>query len=107
MQVSANINAITNISTAQEVAANNIANINTDGFKASTVVQGTDKVTISQAARAAAQNANGEELSTTDAAQDMVTMEINETSLNANVKAIQTQDEMNKALMGLNDPKGG
>ena len=102
MQVKANINAINNISQMQEVAANNIANINSNGFKASSYVQSGDRLNISPEARAAAQNSAGEELSTTEPEQDMVRMIANETSLAANVAAIQTQDEMNKALMELN-----
>jgi len=102
LQIKANINAINNISQMQEVAANNIANINSNGFKASSYVQSGDRVNISPEARAAMQNSAGEELSTTDPAQDMVWMIANETSLAANVTAIQTQDEMNKALLELN-----
>jgi len=101
MQVKANINAINNISQMQEVAANNIANVNSNGFKASAYVQTGDRVSISPDARAAIANTAGEALSTTDPAQDMVRMMGNETSLAANVTAIQTQDAMNRALLDL------
>ena len=101
MQVKANINAINNISQMQEVAANNIANVNSNGFKASTYTQTGDRLNISPEARAAIQNSAGEELSTTDPVQDMTRMMSNETTLAANVTAIQTQDDMNKALLEL------
>ena len=42
-------------------------------------------------------------MSTTAPAQDIVSMTINQTSLEANVKAIQTQDDMNKALLAIKD----
>jgi len=101
MQVKANINAINNISQMQEVAANNIANVSTDGFKASSYVQNGDRVSISPEARAAIQNSAGQTLSTSDPAQDMVNMTTHETALAANIAAIQTQDEMGKALSEL------
>jgi len=103
MQVNANITSIYNISKAQEVSANNIANVNTDGFKASRAIQNGDTVTISQDARTAAQNAAGATMSTTAPAQDIISMTINQTSLEANVKAIQTQDDMSKALLAIKD----
>ncbi len=102
MQVKANISAISNAMKSQEVTAHNIANVNTNGFTASRAVQSGDKLNISQEARAAMQNTAGQSMSTTDPAKDMVQMSVNQRALEANVKAIQTQDEMNKALMDLN-----
>jgi len=99
MQVNANITSIYNISKAQEVSANNIANVNTDGFKASKAIQHGDTVTISQDARTAVTNATGIAMSTTAPAQDIISMTINQTALEANIKAIQTQDDMSKALL--------
>jgi len=101
MQVNANINAISNISQAQEISANNIANVNTAGFKASVAIQNGDKLIISQQARAASMNAAGEEMSTSDPVQDIVSMTVNQTALEANVKAIQVQEDMNDALLSL------
>jgi len=66
-------------------------------------IQNGDMVTISQEARSAARNTAGAEMSTTAPAQDIVSMTINQTSLEANVKAIQTQDDMNKALLAIKD----
>jgi len=101
MQVNANINAISNISKAQEVSGNNIANVNTNGFKASVAIQNGDKLIISQEARAASMNSAGEEMSTSDPVQDIVSMTINQTSLEANVKVIQMQEDMSHALLNI------
>jgi len=87
MNVNANLKAINHIATSQQVSANNIANSQSNNFQASRVVQTTDKVSISPEARIAA--------------QDMVQMTINESGLSANVKAIQTQDQMDQALFSL------
>jgi len=56
MQVQSNMSAIKKISLSQEVSANNMANISTDGFKASKV----DRLTISPEARTA--TINGEQI---------------------------------------------
>jgi len=101
MKVDANLGTIKNIAITQNVSANNIANAQSNNFQASRVVQTTDKVTISQEARLAAQNSAGEAMSTTDVAQDIVQMTSNESSLSANVKAMQIQDQMDKALFSI------
>ncbi len=101
MNVDANLRSINNISITQQVSANNIANAQTNDFQASRVVQATDRVTISPEARIAAQSSTGETMSTTNVAQDIVQMSANETFLSANVKAIQTQDQMDQALFSI------
>jgi len=101
MQVNANIAAINNALKTQEVTANNIANVNRNDFKASRAVQNGDQLNISPEARAAMQNTKGENMSTTDPAQDMVQMSVNQRSLEANVVAIQTQEAMQKALLAI------
>lgn len=101
MNVDTNLRSINNIGITQQVSANNIANTQSNGFQASRVVQTTDKVTISQEARLAAQNSMGEPMSTTNVAQDIVKMTANESFLSANVKAIQTQDQMDQALFSI------
>ena len=101
MPINANIAAINNAFKTQEVTANNIANVNSNDFKASRAVQSGDQLNISVEARAAMQNSKGESMSTTDPAQDMVQMSVNQRSLEANVVAIQTQDEMQKALLAM------
>jgi len=101
MKVGTNLNAINNIGTMQQVSANNVANTLTPGFKASRAVQNGDTVTISQEARHAAIDSNGRPMSTTDLGQEMVRMTANKASLNANVKAIRTQSEMDQALLSI------
>lgn len=101
MNVDANLKSINNIGITQQVSANNIANAQSNGFQASRVVQTTDKVTISPEARLAAQNSAGEPMSTTNVPQDIVQMTANESFLSANVKAIQTQDQMDQALFSI------
>ncbi|RLL48980.1 hypothetical protein D8Y20_13430 [Mariprofundus sp. EBB-1] len=101
MQVNANIAAINNASKTQEVSANNIANVNSNDFKASRAVQSGDQLNISPEARAAMQNTKGESISTTDPAQDMVQMSVNQRSVEANVAAIKTQEDMQQALLAI------
>jgi len=97
MQVQSNMSAIKNISLSQEVSANNMANISTDGFKASKV----DRLTISPEARSAALNGADKEISTTEPTQDFVQMTLNQTNLEASIKSIQTQDQMLQALLAM------
>lgn len=101
MKVDGNIQALRNIGTRQQVSANNLANVNSDGFKASRTVQQGDSVSISPEARAATLNANGEALSNSDIGSEMVNMSIYGAAFSANINAIQTQDEMAEALLNL------
>jgi len=101
MNVDANLKSINNISITQQVSANNVANAQTNDFQASRAVQTPDKITISPEARLAVQNSAGESMSTTNVAQDVVQMSMNESFLSANVKAIQTQDQMDQALFSI------
>jgi len=101
MNVDASIRAINNITTTQQVSANNIANSQTNDFQASRVVQTTDKITISPEARLASQNNTGENMSTTNVAKGILQMTVNESYLAANVKTINAQDQMDQALFTL------
>jgi len=101
MNVDANLKSISNIGISQQVSTNNIVNAQSNDFQANRVVQSADKVSISPEARLAAQNNAGENMSTTDVAQDIVQTTINEATLSANIKAIQTQDQMDQALFSI------
>lgn len=101
MKVDGNIQTLRNIGTQQQVSANNIANVNTDGFKASRSVQQGDSLSISPEARAASLNQNGTPMSNTDVGNEMANMSSHGAGVTANVKAIQTQDEMEQALFSL------
>ncbi|MDQ6965030.1 MAG: hypothetical protein Q9M13_08950, partial [Mariprofundales bacterium] len=67
MKVNATLKAISSITTTQQVAANNIANMLTNGFKASQLRQSGDTITISQASRSAIQKNEAASSATTTA----------------------------------------
>ena len=99
MQINANLYALYAIAKKQEVSTNNIANISTDGFKASKAVQTGDQIRIRPDVRAASLNAAGNALSTTEPAEDLVQMTINQNTLEVNITAIQTQSDMENVLL--------
>lgn len=101
MKADANLQALNNIGIMEQVSANNVANALTPGFKASRAVQSGDRVTISQEARNAAIDTNGQPMSTTNLGEEMVNMISNENSFAANIKTIQTQNEMETALLSI------
>jgi len=102
MKVNANLQAMSNITTSQQVSANNVANMLTNGFKASRVQQSGDTITISQETRNAIQkNEAASASSTSNIEQDLLQMRKNEVALSANVTAIKTQSEIYKALNSL------
>jgi len=105
MKVNANLQAMSNITTTQQVSANNIANVLTNGFKASQVRQTGDTITISQETRNAIQKneaASASTLaSTSNLEQDLLQMRKNQVAFSANVTAIKTQNEIYKALNNL------
>jgi len=98
MKVNANLQAISNITTTQQVAANNVANVLTNGFKASRALQTGDKITISQETRNAIQKNEAATASVTNLEQDLLQMRQNQVALSANVRAIKTQNEIYKAF---------
>ncbi|MDX8412551.1 MAG: hypothetical protein R8J85_00545 [Mariprofundales bacterium] len=105
MKVNANLQAMSNITTTQQVSANNVANMLTNGFKASRVQQMGDTITISQETRNAIQKNEAASASsapsTSNIEQDLLQMRNNEVALSANVTAIKTQSEIYKALNAL------
>ena len=90
------------------VAANNIANINTDQFKKSTAtiesnISGQPETKITQSTTPGAILVNSEglpegetirELSNVDIAEELVQMKVAEYGYKANIGVIRTQDEM-------------
>jgi|GEM_PF-5566130 len=96
MQVNANLIAIRNVQISQQVSADNVANVATDGFVANRAVVLGERIGISPEARAAAANN-----STTDLGRDFVAMSVDKATLNANVEAIRTQDRMQEALLNI------
>lgn len=101
MKTDASLQALKNIGIMQQVSANNVANALTTGFKASRTTQSGDRVTISQEARNAGIDMNGRPTSTTNLGEEMVQMTKNEVMFKANINAIQTQNEMDAALLSI------
>ncbi|MCJ2163161.1 MULTISPECIES: flagellar basal body protein [unclassified Pseudodesulfovibrio] len=102
-----NFSALTALSTVQEVSANNIANVNTDGFKASSVVlesgpegQGVDVAAINQSTTPGAM-LNGVETSNTDIGHEMVDMIKTGHAFSANTVFIRASEEMTGHLLNM------
>jgi flagellar basal-body rod protein FlgC len=102
-----NLSALTALSTVQEVSANNIANVNTDGFKASSVVlesgpegQGVDVAAINQSTTPGAM-LNGVETSNTDIGREMVDMIKTGHAFSANIVFIRASEEMTGHLLNM------
>ncbi len=102
-----NLSALSALGTAQQVSANNIANVNTDGFKASSVVlesgpedQGVRVGAILQGTNAGA-TLDGVQASDTDIATEMVGMIRTRHALSANVAAIRVSEETTGHLLNM------
>lgn len=111
-----NVQALQAIGVSQQVAANNVANMNTDGFQPSRVdletgpggqgVRVQDVVEISSAGQQAATeelppDEAALEPSATDLATEMTQMIENEHAFAANVAAIRTDAEMAGAVIDM------
>lgn len=98
-------------SLATEGTANNVANMNTNGFKKDRVTfsaqspQGVsatvDKVNTSggYAMELSNQGEQMVELSNVDLGQEVPAMMINQAAFNANIKTLQTADQMTQSLL--------
>lgn len=102
-----NLSALSALSTRQEVSANNIANVNTDGFKASSVAlesgsagQGV-RVGAIQESTAAGPMIGGVEGSNTEIAGEMVDMMTTGHAFSANVAAVRASEEMTGHLLNM------
>lgn len=102
-----NLSALTAMSTRQEVTANNIANVNTDGFKSSSVALETGpggqgvRVSAIQESSAPGAVVNGIETSNTDLAGEMVDMITTGHAFSANAVAIRASEEMTGHLLNM------
>lgn len=103
----ANLSALSSLGTAQEVSANNIANVNTDGFKASSVVlesgpndQGVYVAAINQST-AGGPMVDGVEGSNTDIASEMVDMMTIGHAFSANAATIRVSEQMTGHLLNM------
>lgn len=102
-----NLSALSSFGTAQQVSANNIANMNTDGFKASSVHlesgpqdQGV-RVSSIQESTNAGPIIDGVEGSNTDVATEMVDMMKTGHAYSANAAVIRGSEEMTGYLLNM------
>lgn len=102
-----NLSALSAFGVAQQVSANNIANVNTDGFKASSVVlesgpedQGVRVGAINESTNAGPM-VNGVEGSNTDIGSEMVDMITTGHAFSANVATIRASEEMTGHLLNM------
>lgn len=89
------LSALTAFGTGLKVTANNIANMNTTGFKPSSATMNEEenggvKVTLSQS-----QNPE------VDIAKELTDMMIEKIAIQVNVKSLQTEDQVYKSLIDL------
>ena len=89
------LSALVAFGTGLNVTANNIANMNTNGFKPTSAVLNEDvnggvKVTLSQS-----QNAD------VDIAKEMVDMMIEKNAIQVNIKSLQTENDVLKSLIDM------
>lgn len=102
-----NLSALSALSTRQEVTANNIANISTDGFKASSVALETGpegegvRVGAIQESSTPGSLVGDVETSNTDLAGETVDMITSSRAFSANVVAIRASEEMTGHLLNM------
>jgi flagellar basal-body rod protein FlgC len=103
----ASLSALSALGTAQQVSANNIANVNTDGFKASSVVlesgpgdQGVDVAGIYQST-CSGPVVGGVEGSNTDIGTEMVDMITTGHAFSANTAVVRASEEMTGHLLDM------
>ncbi|WFS63774.1 flagellar basal body protein [Pseudodesulfovibrio thermohalotolerans] len=102
-----NISALTALSTVQEVSANNIANVNTDGFRASSVSlesgpegRGVEVASITESSVPGVM-VDGVETSNTDIGREMTDMIGTGHAFSANTAFVRAQEEMTGHLLNL------
>ena len=102
-----NLSALDSLGVAQQVSANNIANVSTEGFKASSVAlesgpegQGVGVAAINESTNAGPE-VDGVEMSNTDIGTEMVDMMTTGHAFSANVAAIRASEEMTGHLINM------
>lgn len=103
----ANVSALSALGTVQEVSANNIANMNTDGFRASSVAlesgpndQGVEVAAIRESSNPGSL-INGVETSNTDLVTEMTDMITTSRAFEANTTFIRASEEMTGHLLNM------
>lgn len=89
------LSAIAAYGTGLNVTANNMANMNTTGFRPTSAIMNEDvnggvKVTLSQSQDAEV-----------DIAKEMVDMMIEKNAIQVNIKSLQTEDQLLKSLIDI------
>ncbi len=99
MNISSNISSITSHQTMMNTGANNIANVNTDGYipKDTRMTDTGNSVT----ANTRASDDTGSKMSQTDLVKELTDQIITQDATAVNVTAIKTQDEMLGSLLDI------
>ena len=99
MNISNNVSSIQAHQTMLNVNANNVANVNTDGFRPSDTRMSDDTNSVSANVRLA--DDNGSDKSQTDLAKELPDQIIAQDAVAVNVSAIRTRDEMMGTLLDM------
>ena len=99
MNISSNISSISSHQTMMNTSANNVANVNTDGFKPSSIQ-------ISSAGESTTANTRlsddtGSARSQTDVSRELTDQIVAQDATAVNITAIKTQDEMLGSLLDI------
>lgn len=86
--------ALQAFSTGQQITANNVANLNTDGFKAS-------KATFQENGTGGVSATVTSTQDSVDISREAVNLLINTQSFKANLNVLKTDDEMSKVLFNI------
>jgi len=86
--------ALQAFSTAQQITANNVANLNTDGFKAS-------RATFQENGASGVNASASRTTDTVDFSREVTNMISNTQGFKANIKVLQAADEMSKELLNI------
>lgn len=99
MNISNNISSIQSHQTMMNVNANNVANVNTDGFVPSGTKMSSGQGSVTANTRQA--DDNGSPKSQTDLSKEIPNQIVAQRVTEANVSAIKTQDEMLGSLIDM------
>ncbi len=99
MNISNNVSSIQAHQTMLNVNANNVANVNTDGFRPSDTRMSDDANSVSANVRLA--DDNGSQKSQTDLTKELSDQIIAQDAVAVNVEAIRTKDEMLGTLLDM------
>lgn len=99
MNISSNISSIQSHQSMMNVSANNVANVNTDGFIPSGTRMSSSENSVSANSRMA--DDNGSLKSQTDLAKEIPDQIVAQDATTLNVKALKTQDEMLGSLLDI------